>query len=77
VVSRKPAREEGPMPYRRCRSCGLASYSAARYLSPDPCPACGSKLAIARLRRTQGPARIPAPRRSDPLRGWAAWRPSA
>jgi uncharacterized paraquat-inducible protein A len=32
------------MPYLRCPSCKLASYSAAHYSSRDQCPRCGATL---------------------------------
>lgn len=32
------------MPYHRCSSCGLTSYSAARYATVAECPACGTSL---------------------------------
>ena len=32
------------MPYIRCLTCGLASYSAAKYSGRDTCPHCASVL---------------------------------
>jgi hypothetical protein len=32
------------MPYVRCFTCGLASYSAAKYSGRDTCPHCATEL---------------------------------
>ena len=49
------------MPYYRCGSCGVTSYSAAGYSAPVACPTCGAAL-VDRTSRTLPPA--PGLRRS-------------
>jgi anti-sigma regulatory factor (Ser/Thr protein kinase) len=51
----------GQVPYYRCGSCGMTSYSAAGYSAPVACPTCGAAL-VDRTSGTLPPA--PGLRRS-------------